>query len=272
MRVRRIARWLVLLYLASAGLLVLIEQLAIRWHPRDGEVQGSGRDVWLTTEDGLRIYARYYERDPALPVLLYLHGVAGTLASRSDRLELFADLGANLLAVEYRGYGPSEGTPSTRGLELDARAAYAWLRRRTAARKVVPFGESLGGGPASWLASEVEVGGLILLSTSTSLSALASHYMPWLPARWLLRMDFDTLARVARVTTPKLFIHSRADGVVPFAMAEAIYRAAPTPKQHLWLDGIGHDETFYRARPQATEAIREFLRTLPTRGIARPYD
>jgi uncharacterized protein len=260
--VRRIARWLVLLYVGSAGLLVLIEQLAIHCHPRDGEVQGSGRDVWLTTEDGVRIYARYYERDPSLPVLLYLHGAAGTLASRSDRLELFASLGANLLAVEYRGYGPSEGTPSTRGLEHDARAAYTWLRRRTAASLIVPFGESLGGGPASWLASQFEVGGLILLSTSTSASALASHYMPWLPTRWLLRLDFDTLAKVARVTAPKLFIHSRADGVVPFAMAEALWSAAPTPKQHLWLDDVGHDETFYRARPQATEAMREFLSSL----------
>ena len=258
----RIARWLVVLYVSSAALLVLIEQLAIHWHPRDGEVQGSGRDVWLTTDDGVRIYARYYERDPAAPVLLYLHGGAGTLASRSDRLELFASLGANLLAVEYRGYGPSEGTPSGRGLERDARAAYAWLRRRTAASKIVPFGESLGGGPAAWLASQFEVGGLILLSTSSSTFALASHYMPWLPTRWLLRLDFDSLTAVARVTAPKLFIHSRADGVVPFAMAEELWSAAPTPKQHLWLDGLGHDDTFYRARPQATKAMRDFLSSL----------
>ena len=79
---------------------------------------------------------------------------------------------------------------------------------------------------------------------------------------WLLSLDFDTLTRVARVTTPKLFIHSRADGVVPFAMAEALWNAAPTPKQHLWLEGIGHDETFYRARSQATLAMRAFLSSL----------
>jgi fermentation-respiration switch protein FrsA (DUF1100 family) len=191
-----------------------------------------------------------------------LHGVAGTLASRSDRFELFASLGANLLAVEYRGYGPSEGTPSTRGLEHDARAAYAWLRRRTAASQIVPFGDALGGGPASWLGSQFQVGGLILLSTSTSTFALASHYMPWLPTSWRLCLDFDTLARVARMTAPKLLTYSRADGVVPFVMAEALWNAAPTPKRHLWLDDIGHDETFYRARPQATEAIREFLSSL----------
>jgi fermentation-respiration switch protein FrsA (DUF1100 family) len=209
------------------------------------------------------VYARYYERDPALPTLLYLHGGAGTLASRSDRLELFASLGANLLAVEYRGYGPSEGETSERGMELDAAAAYAWLRQRTTPDKIVPFGESMGGALATWLAVHRPIGGLILLSTFTSTPALAGHFLPWLPTDWLVRIRLDNLSRAARLAGPKLFIHSHSDEVVPFAMAEALLHAAPEPKQHLWLDGVGHDETFYKARAEATSAIRDFLSALP---------
>jgi fermentation-respiration switch protein FrsA (DUF1100 family) len=243
-------------------LLVLCEEAFLRWHARAGVVHGPGTDVWLRTDDGVRIYARYYETDPALPVLLYFHGGAGNLASRSDRLALFASLGANLLAVEYRGYGPSAGTSSERGLERDASAAYAWLRRRTAATKIIPFGESLGGGPATWLSSSRPVGGLILLSTSTSAPELAAHFMPWLPTRLLVRTQFDNVRRVANVSVPKLFIHSRTDEVVPFAMAQALWTAARFPKQHLWLDGVGHNETFYEARAQATSALRQFLSSL----------
>jgi pimeloyl-ACP methyl ester carboxylesterase len=204
---RRLAFTVVALYLGSAVLLGLFEEALLRWHAREGVVRGSGEDVWLRTEDGVRLYARYYRRDPSLPVLLYLHGGAGNFASRSDRLGLFADLGASLFALEYRGYGPSEGTYSERGLERDASAAYAWLRQRTEARKIVPFGESLGGGPATWLASTRPVGGLILLSTSTSVPDLAGHFLPWLPTQLLMRTRFDNLRRVRKVTAPKLFIH-----------------------------------------------------------------
>jgi len=260
--VRPVGVTLVVLYVCSAVFLVLFEEAILGWHARDGVVQGSGRDVWLRTEDGVRIYARYYERDAALPWLLYLHGGAGNLASRSDRLELFANLGANLLAVEYRGYGPSEGTASERGLERDASAAYEWLLQRTQADKIVPFGESVGGGPATWLASTHRVGGLILLSTSTSTPELAGRFMPWLPTQLLVRTRFDNLSRVPRVTAPKLFIHSRTDEVVPFDMAEALWTAAPGTKQHLWLDNVGHNETFYAARSEATRAVREFLSSL----------
>ena len=262
---RRLGVALVAAYLCSAAVLVLGEEVLIRWHPRDAVKNGSGTDVWLRTEDGVRIYARYYARDPAFPTLLYFHGGAGNLASRSDRLELFASLGASVFAIDYRGYGPSEGTSTEHGLELDASAAYAWLREHTTADKIVPFGESVGGGLATWLAISRPVGGLILLSASTSTPDLFGHYMPWLPAQLLVRTQFDNLHRIGQVTVPKLFIHSRADGVVPFSMAESLWAAASEPKQHLWLDEVGHNQTFYRTRNEASQAMREFLSSLAHR-------
>src|SRR5262245_60935947 len=140
------------------------EELLLRCHDRTGVLRGSGTDVGLRTDDGVRIYARYYERGSAA-TLLYFHGTAGNLATRSDRLELFASLGANLLAVEYRGYGRSEGTSSERGLERDASAAYSWLRQRTQARRIIPFGESLRAGPATWPAAGRPIRGLLWPAT-----------------------------------------------------------------------------------------------------------
>ncbi len=259
---RRLGIALVVAYVGSAVVLVLGEEVLIRWHDRGAVMNGAWTDVWLRTEDGVRIYGRYYARDPALPTLLYFHGGAGSLATRSYRLELFASLGANVFAIDYRGYGPSEGRSTEHGLELDASAAYAWLRERTAADRIVPFGESVGGGPATWLAISRPVGGLILLSTSTSTPDLFGSYMPWLPTHLLVRTQFDNVHRIGHVTAPKLFIHSRADGVVPFAMAEALWAAAAEPKQHLWLDGVGHNQMFYQTRTEAAQAMREFLASL----------
>jgi fermentation-respiration switch protein FrsA (DUF1100 family) len=80
----------------------------------------------------------------------------------------------------------------------------------------------------------------------------------------LVRTRLDNLSRIKHVTAPKLFIHSRADGVVPFEMAEALWALAPKPKHSLWLEQAGHDDTFYDpiARAQTTAAMRAFLASL----------
>jgi len=166
-------------------------------------------------------------------------------------------------AVEYRGYGPNQGKPTERAVELDTLAAYDGLRERTSAKRIVPFGESFGGGAATWLAEHYVTGGLILLSTTTSVPALAAHYMPWFPTRAVVRLRFETLDRIAQVHPPKLFIHSRDDEIVPFSMGKTLYQRAHEPKQHLWLRGVGHNETFYAARAEATHAVRTFLASLP---------
>jgi fermentation-respiration switch protein FrsA (DUF1100 family) len=249
-------------YLMLLILVVLLEDFLL-YHPaRAGEVTADGDDVWLHTADGVTLHARYTHRDRSLPTLLYLHGTAGNLASRSDRLALFANLGANLLALDYRGYGKSGGTPSERGLYLDARAAHDWLSKRTEARKIVLFGQSLGGGAACELATTRPIGGLILLSTFTSTPEIAAHWLPFLPMRQLLHTRFDNLSKVARVKVPKLFIHSRRDQVVPFGMAEQLFAAAALPKQQLWLTRSNHDGTFYTERALAVAAMQEFLRML----------
>lgn len=55
-------------------------------------------------------------------------------------------LNINILMVEYRGYGLSEGTPSERGLYVDAQSAIDYLIQRNDIdiTKIIVFGRSLG--------------------------------------------------------------------------------------------------------------------------------
>jgi fermentation-respiration switch protein FrsA (DUF1100 family) len=249
-------------YAAFCGVLMRLQDRLIFFPTKGGEVRGPGVDVDLRAVDGTKLHARYIERPGADHMLLYFHGNAGNLADRSDLLEMMGDYGVHLLALEYRGYGNSEGEPSEAGIYQDANAAYEWAVKRVAPSKLVLLGESLGGGPACELASKREVGGLILLSTFTSIEAMAARSFPWLPVKWLVRTRFDNEAKLRAIRAPKLIIHSRHDEVVPFEMGERLFEVAKEPKSSLWLERGGHNETFYNYGSTLAKEVRAFLKSL----------
>ena len=232
---------------------------------RVGHVLGLGNDVELHTPDGEKLHARYVVRPYAYFTLLYLHGSAGNLASRARLLAFLAATGANVLAIDYRGYGTSTGTPSEAGLNTDALTAYQWLIEQGApAGSVIALGEGLGAAPACELAATQHVGALVLLSAFTSLPALASTRYPHMPTRWVVRSQFDVLANLPRVQAHKLIVHSRQDEKVPFAMGEQLFAAASEPKQSLWLDGAEHGQVYATSGQQLSEGLTRFIAALPT--------
>jgi uncharacterized protein len=266
---RRLLRMLATLALVCAilsGLLMIFEDALIYFPTRGGRVTAPGQDVWLRAEDGVKLHAFHSGPDDAEHTLLYLHGNAGNLAGRSEVIEFLARLGVGVLALDYRGYGQSEGKPSEPGLHADARAAYAWLRERGPPGRIVVFGESLGGGPACELALHHPIGGLVLHSAFTHIPDMAALSFPWLPVRYLARTRFDNLAKIARIEAPKLLVHSRRDEVVPFAMSERLLRAARPPVQHLWLEHSLHNDAYFVEARRLGQAMRAFIASLPLPG------
>jgi hypothetical protein len=166
---------------------------------------------------------------------------------------------ANVLAIDYRGYGKSEGKPSEDGLYRDARAAYDWLKAKTPAARIVAFGKSLGGGPACELAATVPLDGLILQSTFTSAPDMAGRVMPLFPARWFMRTKYDNLSKVRKAACPKLFVHSRADEIIPFAMGERLFAEAAEPKEAAWYDKADHNGLIDRFGMDYYRRIAAFL-------------
>lgn len=259
------ARAAALLLILGAGFVMLFEESFI-YFPRRGDVGPSpGEDVFLTTSDGVRIHGWFVTHPEARFALLWFHGNAGNLEDRRDLLADLRGLPADVLAVDYRGYGKSEGTPSEEGLYRDAQAAYDWLRARRGPERIVIFGKSLGGGPACELASRVPAAGIVVQSSFTSAPDMAPRVMPLFPARWFMRTRFDNRSKVARIACPKLFIHSRADEIIPFRMAEELYAAAAEPKEAAWFDGAGHNDLWITCRRAYLERLAAFLRRLERR-------
>lgn len=191
--------------------------------------------------------------------VLLFHGNAGNISHRIDYARMFNRMGYACLLVDYRGYGKSSGSPSEEGTYQDALAAWNWLSSRgLRPGDVVIAGESLGGGIATWLATQHAPRALLLMSAFTSIPDMAAKIYPFLPVRLISRISYDNLANLRRIKAPVLIAHSRGDEVVPFAHGEALYAAAGEPKQFLEMQG-SHNTGFIFAREDWVRAVEKFL-------------
>jgi fermentation-respiration switch protein FrsA (DUF1100 family) len=173
---------------------------------------------------------------------------------------MFYRLGYNTFIFDYRGYGESSGTPSEPGTYLDAQAAWQYLveKRALPPDSIVLFGESLGGAIAAWLAAHEKPALLVLASAFTSVPDMAAKMYPFLPVRLLSRFEYNTIDYLRNVTCPVFVAHSPQDEIVPFAQGQALYDAAPDPKQFLELAG-GHNNGFIYMRDNWEKALSEFI-------------
>lgn len=218
-------------------------------------------EVWITTEDAVRLNAWFHSNPSSPKVLLVFHGNAENIGYGLPRLKAFSRLGVSVLAVDYRGYGKSEGSPDEQGVYTDADAAYRYLieARRFEPKNIFIYGQSLGSAVATDLASRRESGGLIIESSFTSGREVArgSFRIPFL--EYVPSSRFDSLAKIARVRAPVLVIHGKLDPLFPFTMGQRLYEAAPGPKS-LWIvEGAGHDDVFQTAGERYIERLKKFL-------------
>jgi uncharacterized protein len=152
----------------------------------------------------------------------------------------------NVMELDYRGYGKSEGSPDEAGVYRDADAAYLYLveGRKFAPKDVYLYGHSLGGAVAVNLASRRACGGLIVESSFTSIPDMARHIYRVPLARYLPRSRFNSESAIAQVGAPVLIIHGTRDPVVPFEMGRRLFEAAREPKEFLPVEGAEHDDPY----------------------------
>jgi len=212
------------------------------------------------------------------PAVLYLHGASSDLMGQIFRLEQLHAFGFSVLAIDYRGFGRSDGDlPSEDTVYEDARAAWAWLTTRQAdpARRFI-YGHSLGGAVAVDLAAALSdehrldareadpfiapAAGLIVESTFTTLLDIAKEFTyPWLPIGLLMSQKFDSVSKMAQVRMPVLVVHGAGDRYVPSKFAMALYAAATGPKKLLLVDGADHDDSMITGAASYRRALAELF-------------
>ncbi len=157
--------------------------------PADAEFP-QAKEVTLTAADGTQVVAWTVPPQPGKPVVVYFHGNGGSLPHRVPRFRPLVSDGTGLVALSYRGYGGSQGSPSEEGLIADGRAAYDFARKTYPGAKIVLWGESLGTGVATAIAAEKDIAALVLEAPYTSTLDIAQAHYPFIPVRWLMKDQF----------------------------------------------------------------------------------
>ena len=198
-------------------------------------------ELTIDSGDGARAIAWYAKAAPGQPTLLYFHGNAGSLSSRSERIHKYKDKGRGILMMSYRGYSGGMGSPSEAANISDAKRAYNLLvAGGVRPEDIIIYGESLGSGVAVQVAAEKRAAGLILDAPYTSLVDVAAGHYPWLPVRPMLFDRYESARHIKSVHVPLLIVHGERDTTIPAAMGKALHEAANAPKELHIISGAGH--------------------------------
>lgn len=228
-------------------------------------------EVALTSEDGVALHGWFVPAGRGSRVVLMLHGNAGNISHRLDKVTALSRAGFAVLLVDYRGYGRSAGRPSEEGLVRDAAAAWRHLTGKLGVppKRVVLYGESLGCAPALRLASALERSGappaaLVLEAPFTSAAEMSRRVIPWLPVAWLVRFRFNNVAEAAQVTIPSLVMLGEEDEVVPASMGRRVHAALRSSTKVMHVEpGAGHNDLWLGRSARLADLIARFAQDGP---------
>ena len=241
-----LAKWMFIAaagYAAFAALMYFVQR-SLMYFPETARTAPAAaglpqaQEVVLDTADGEKVIAWHVPPRGDAPTVLYFHGNGGSLRLRADRFQRIAAAGVGLVALSYRGYGGSTGKPTEDGLINDARAAYAFAADRYP--RIALWGESLGTGVAVALAAEKPVTRMVLDAPYTSALDLARANHWYLPVRLLMKDQFRSDHRIARVKAPVLIMHGEVDQIIPIVYAERLFAMIQGPKQFVRFPGGYH--------------------------------
>jgi fermentation-respiration switch protein FrsA (DUF1100 family) len=218
-----------------------------------------GEDHTFETSDGVRLHAWWFRaRDANAPVLIWFHGNAGNITDRADMAEQLAKRGVSVFVFDYRGFGRSEGRASESRIYRDSIAAFEYVRKK-GAKRIVLYGESIGGPYAAYVAKERkgQVRAVILENSFPSLKDLGNALYRPLPLGWTAPFAMRTTAWLNEAGAPVLVLHGTRDAVIPYALGKKLFDELTVPKE-MFTSHAGHCEIPLFEATRYYEAVTRF--------------
>ncbi|OQR90725.1 serine protease family S09X [Thraustotheca clavata] len=237
-------------------------------HP--GEYGIDFEDVYIPTKDGITIHAWLLKQAnmKQVPTIVFFHGNAGNIGFRlPNAVQMYRMLGCNIVMVDYRGFGLSLGTPTEKGLQMDAEATidYLSMRQDLDNTKFIAFGRSLGGAVAIYLgeARSDKIAAIIVENTFLSISTMVDSLMPWLSyiKRYVLAIDWSNERRIPSLAHPILFLSGQKDELVPPFHMTKLHDIATQSKLRKWypIARGTHNDSWVQGGAPYFDAMRAFI-------------
>lgn len=229
------------LYLLVCGALYALQREMVFPRPAPGPLTERLAKV-VRIEGAFPTVAWHLAAPKGAPTFVHFHGNGSQLSTEEWLAVECEQRGLGWFAVEFPGYGQAPGQPSEEAVLGAAESAVDWLAKQGVAREqMVLFGQSLGTGPAVYLASKGWGRALVLATPYTSLSDIGARAFWWLPVRLLMKDVFPAGEWAAKVEQPALVFHGTADQVIPFDIGEALAKKLPRAELVV-LEGAGHND------------------------------
>ena len=225
------------------------QAVPVNWQPTAGD---SHTQAFIKGSCG-KINVAIWRIKNAKGSIMMSHGNGESLASINDYAYAFHNLGYNLMAWDYAGYGQSTDCWfSQADLLTDAESAYQWLASQEKPEKIFIFGYSVGTGVALSIAAHHQQNAVFLVAGYDSLANVAKdNISPLVPTRLLARYPIETAPFISQIQQPIYLIHGTADKLIRPARAQALVDASQGKAHVEWVQGAGHtDDALFMYRNQ----------------------
>lgn len=288
---RKLLRKVITIYIVVIIVLGFLQR-SLLYHPSTAEslpvasVPGlvtlypAAQDVEIACESGQKVRGWLLKKsgvDAAdeRPLVIYFHGNAGNRAGRGPWYQVLESCNVDVLAIDYLGYGDSEGKVTESTLEISCDAAWAYATETLGYRpnQIVIGGTSLGGAAAVYLCSKQCVAGecpngLFVVATFSSMVDVASNLYWWLPVRAVLVDRYPSDERAAKITCPVVVMHGDQDTLVRQHLGQKLFDAFPAastnniPKRWVNLPDTGHNDLLFASPRLIRDEIEKLLNSI----------
>ena len=240
---------LILIYFVIT-VVVYFFQRKLLYHPFSPQITGKGlihnfETINFKTSDNFELKGWFHLKNSNKKTILFLHGNAGNLDNRIDKLNFLGNMDINFLIISWRGYSGNPGNPSETGLYKDALGGIEWLNKKGISNdQIILYGESLGTAITTEVAQNENFAGIILEAPFTSMVDMGQKIYPIFPVKFLLKDKYESKNKIKNIKSPILVLHGRKDKIVPFYMGEKIFEMANNPKFKYFTDLDDHMMSF----------------------------
>ncbi len=227
-----------LLIVIYVGITVVVYfyQRKLLYHPFSAEITGEGlihnfETINFKTSDNFVLKGWFHLKNSNKKTILFLHGNAGNLDNRIDKLNSLGSMDINFLIISWRGYSGNPGNPSEAGLYKDVLGGIKWLNEKGISNdQIILYGESLGTAITTEIAQNKNFAGIILEAPFTSMVDMGQKIYPIFPVKFLLKDKYESKNKIKNIKSPILIMHGEVDKIVPFRMGKKMFELANEPK------------------------------------------